>query len=389
MSFSQVELELAKAFCSVIFLRIVLSRVFPSLPVPERRLCSSEVVLFIVFFGLGIMEGGVETTIDKAIKNRRVVRRLQKIEGFILDVVSMISVPALRAAECICRLSRDSDEPWGGARVIAVGDFAQLPPVVSGRDKERQWAFQDITWQMSEFKTVELKTILRSQDREYLQVLKKVRHGQVDQEVTDFLNDRVGHSEEFSGTRLFPHRASTDQFNLIKLQEIESKVHIFETTYHGDKKKIEQLKKFSPIAQQIHLKKEALIMLRQNDPKQRWVNGSLGYVKEFLDDALLIKLFNGKLIELEPASFSLQDADGQVVAVAENYPVSLAYASTIHKAQGATFDQLMVDLRKLWEPGQAYVALSRVTHSDNLYIEGWTPDSIRVAPEVVRFYHSL
>lgn len=93
------------------------------------------------FFGLGIMEGGIEKTIERATKDRRVVKRLQKIGGFVLDEVSMIPGPALRAAEIICRIARKKHLPWGGARVIAVGDFAQLPPVTRGSQKKRMGFF--------------------------------------------------------------------------------------------------------------------------------------------------------------------------------------------------------------------------------------------------------
>ena len=336
------------------------------------------------FFGLGIMEGGVEATVIKATRNRRVVLRLQKIEGFILDEVSMISGPTLRAAEEICRRARDNDCPWGGLKVVAVGDFAQLPPIQHFSRGPRPWAFTDAAWRYSRFKKIALRTMMRTQDDEFLQILNQVRCGKVTDDVRGFLNSRLAEEEEeFNAPRLFPRRDATERFNRQKLSEIDSPMREYKTCYTGKPEKVTQLKKMAPISEVLYLKKDCLVMLRQNDPKQRWVNGSLGYVREMEDEFLLIELFNGRVIELERASFSLLDAEGLAVAAAENFPLSLAYATTIHKAQGATFDRLRVDLKSLWEPGQAYVALSRVTTGDGLRIDGWSENSIRV-DEMVR-----
>ena len=92
------------------------------------------------FFGLGIMDGGPGPTLDRACKDKRLLRRLRKVEGIIIDEVSMIPAEALWVAESVARFARDNDHPWGGLRVIAVGDFAQLPPVHKGPE-ERPWAF--------------------------------------------------------------------------------------------------------------------------------------------------------------------------------------------------------------------------------------------------------
>lgn len=341
------------------------------------------------FFGLGIMEGGLEETVNKAIRNKRVVNRLNKMDGFILDEVSMIHAEALTAAEIICRLARDKEEPWGGAQVIAVGDFAQLPPINKNRS-ERGWAFDSPVWQKSQFVPIELKTVMRTEDSQYIKVLNFVREGKLNSEVENFLNDRALSSvSDFEGTRLFPRRHQAEAYNLQCLEKIDGPTKSFFTEYSGNQRQVEQLKKVAPVPDIIHLKKDCLVMLRQNDPKQRWVNGSLGHVREILEKCLLIELFNGRLIELEKAAFSLLDADGKTIGAAENYPINLAYASTIHKAQGSTFDRLMVNLKSLWEPGQAYVAMSRVTHGDGLVVEGWTSNSIKADPQVMRFYRDI
>lgn len=348
------------------------------------------------FFGLGILEGGPEATIEKAARNRQVVRRLKKINGFIVDEVSMLSGVILATAEIICRRVRDSDEPWGGLRVIAVGDFAQLPPV-ERNSSAKSWAFQHPVWTWSGFKTEYLRTQTRCRDEEYMRILNKVREGNVTQEVVDYLNSKiVTGDQEFTGTRLFPRRDQTDHFNLKKLNELKTPLIKLETVYTGQARLVEQLKKVAPIPEVLHLKENALVMIRQNDPQGRWVNGTTGYVEKMSTEmggmfvkALKIRLLNGRLAELEKQSFTLLDADGEVVASATNFPVSLAYASTIHKAQGATLDRLWVDLKQLWEPGQAYVALSRISQGSDLWVEAWQPRAIRTDPHVTQFYDDI
>lgn len=339
------------------------------------------------FFGLGILEGGVEATVEKAARNRQVVRRLKKITGFVVDEVSMLSGPTLRAAEIIARRVRDSELPWGGLRVVMVGDFAQLPPVERTRSATRGWAFLDPVWEWSQFRTCFLKTQTRCQDEEFMKILAKVRQGEVTAEVRAYLDSKTtAASEDFDGTRLFPRREETERFNLRKLEGLKTPVHRFETIYSGDQRALQSLKKYAPVPDVLVLKEKALVMLRQNDPQGRWVNGSTGHIKKIHPGKLQIRLLNGRMIEIEPATFSMLNAEGETMAAAVNYPISLAWASTIHKSQGATLDRMAVNLSQLWEPGQAYVALSRLTRGEDLSIEKWEADSIRVDANVVRFY---
>lgn len=380
-----------KSFLIRHFLRAKDTREFPILASTGAAAVLVGGRTFHSFFGLGIMEGGVDASIEKAVKNRQVVRRLKKISGFIVDEVSMLSGATLRAAEAIARRSRGSDEPWGGLRVVAVGDFAQLPPVERGSSSSRRgWAFLDPVWELTGFRTRHLLTQTRCLDEEFMLILAAIREGIVSRDVKDYLDRHTRPtSDDFDGTRLFPRRDETERFNLRKLEELSADLHKFETIYSGDSRALETLKKYAPVPDMLALKEGALIMLRQNDPQQRWVNGSQGHVTRIRPDTLTIELLNGRWIEIEKASFSMLNADGDPVAVAVNFPISLAWASTIHKAQGATLDRMAVNLSQLWEPGQAYVALSRLRRGEDLSIERWEPRSIRVDQRVMSFYRSL
>jgi len=340
------------------------------------------------FFGVGILEGGVDATFERAMKNKNLIKRLKKVEGFILDEVSMIPGKALALAEMISREARESSLPWGGLRVIAVGDFAQLPPVQVGNGP-KDWCFRDPSWERTGFIAVELKENqrVRGSDQDtFLKILNKVRVGRIDQEVSDFLNDHTRpHDEDSVGTRLFPRREQSESFNQKKLNEINETAVEFPSIYLGDEKFIESLKRTIPVPDNLVLKIGCEVLFLRNDPSNRWVNGTRGKVVEIEVDHIMVEKRTGREVKVEKSQFSLLDAEGNIKASVIQFPLALAYATTIHKSQGATLDDLWCDLGQLWEPGQGYVALSRVRDSSGLKIVRWSPNSFRVDPQVALF----
>ncbi len=342
------------------------------------------------FFGLGIMDGGAARAVALALNNSRVRSRVRKAIAIVIDELSMMPGEALAAAEEIARSARKSDEPWGGLRVIAVGDFAQLPPVVK-YGQRRVWAFQNPVWEFSAFEPAILSTIMRQEDEGFLSILNNVRKGQCTEEVREFFQDRALQDDgTMQGTRLFPRKDATAKFNEDRLAELSGTVEEYPTEYTGNAKSIETLKKQAPIEEILRIKEGALVMLRQNDPIGRWVNGSLGTIIGKNEKGQMeVRLLKGTKVKVDKAIFTLSDAEGNPVATAMNFPINLAWASTIHKAQGSTFDRLIVDLRSLWEPGHAYVALSRVRAADGVHITGWSAGSVKISPEVVQFHKSI
>lgn len=343
------------------------------------------------FFGLGILEGGPDVAIAKALRNGRLMRRLNRAHCVIIDEVSMLSGMLLQTAERISRHARDHDEPWGGLRIIAVGDFAQLPPIAPG-NAEKDWAFQHPVWEMSDFQPALLSTVMRTQDLDFLKILNLVREGIVNDEVCDFLDARIVQSaEQTEGTRLYPRREQADRYNMERLNAIHQPSHAFQTEYVGKEADIEKSKRNFPIPETLLLKEGALIMMRKNDVsgEMRYVNGSLGRVERIGSETLIIRLLTEEKITVVPEKFSSLDGDGKEIVSAWNFPITLAWATTIHKSQGASLDRLIVNMERLWEPGQAYVALSRVRSSRGLSIECWDPSSIRAEPLVTAFYNSL
>jgi ATP-dependent DNA helicase PIF1 len=343
------------------------------------------------FFGLGIMEGGIEATIERASKDRRVARRLKKASGFVLDEVSMIPGIALDAAERIASRARGDTRAWGGLKAIAVGDFAQLPPVTRDSNR-RDWAFLNPVWERSKFRAVHLNEMMRaSSDPDFCEILSDVRRGCVSERVRHLLDWRshLDSDPDFEASVLYARKVDVARINNAKLADLEGKAKTFETIFTGDERGTKALLNSLPIPKDLELKKGAFVMFRQNDPQGRWVNGSLGHVSHLGTHDLEVRLSNGRVVETERVKFSLMDAEGNEVASARNFPLSLAYAVTIHKAQGATLDKMVVSLKNLWEPGQAYVALSRVRSSQGLMIDGWDERSIFADPDVLAFHSKI
>jgi ATP-dependent DNA helicase PIF1 len=337
------------------------------------------------FFGLGFANNSMEQTIATACANRNVGVRLRKAKAIIIDEISMISGNLLTAAEAIARHFLQSGEPWGGLRVIVVGDFAQLPPVERGSQKP--WAFLFPVWEESRFLPLVLKENTRVEDEVFMEILNKVRYGIVDKEVEEFLNEKKMSSPRAATTRLFPLRDQVSDYNIEKLEEMNGELFSIPTVYSGAEPFLSSVKKNSPVDEILHLKKGATVMIRMNDPMLRYVNGSIGKIIEYVksEDKLKVQI-NNRVYEFEKMAFTWMDGQGEVRAKAINFPIQLSWATTIHKSQGATLDSAWIDLTRFWEAGQAYVALSRVRNSQDLIIQNWNPKSIKADPAVKMFY---
>lgn len=340
------------------------------------------------FFGLGIMEGGPDATYLRASKDARLMSRLRNVEGVIIDEVSMIPGQALMIAEALSQRARESKLPWGGMRIITVGDFAQLPPVTQAGP--RDWCFLNDVWSGSGFQTVMLSHNQRVSDNLFLDVLSDVRHGLSTERVRDFLNEHLQtHDEDHPGTRLFPRKITAEKFNQKKLSELDEEEVTIDSIYFGTEKHVEILMKTAPVPMKLVLKLGCRVMFLQNDPQKRWVNGTRGIVTDIELDKIIVKKDNGREVQVDKVSFALQDAEGNIMASVIQFPLTLAYATTIHKSQGATLDDLWCDLSSLWEPGHAYVALSRLRDGEGLHLIGWNPRSIIVDPKVLDFYKRI
>jgi hypothetical protein len=191
-------------------------------------------------------------------------------------------------------------------------------------------------------------------------------------------------------TRLFGRRDDAERYNRQRLEALPDEPVAYTTTYLGEPFAVEQLKRNCPVPELLVLKTDALVMIRRNEANGLYVNGSLGHVRALRENAVRVELLeNGSIVEIEPVKFELLNAEGEVAATAKNFPLNLAYGSTIHKSQGATLDAIRLRLAGLWEAGQAYVALSRVRNPENLYLDAWDAHSIHSDPAVTEFHERI
>jgi ATP-dependent DNA helicase PIF1 len=358
------------------------------------------------FFGLGAMQVSPQIIIERAANNRYVRDRLSRTFGIIIDEVSMLDGRTLSTAEQIARVVRRSDKPWGGLRVIAVGDFAQLPPVSKKENQPRDWAFKSNCWLDSSFERILLRKVMRTSDVEFLEVLSIVREGKVDPKVAKFLNAKVTSKLDDKVLRLYSRKSEVEIHNLKMLSQLPGKEFITKTRFWGKNDMfLDAIKKNCPVPEILRLKIGAKVMTRINNGEV-FANGSVGTITDarfetrfgengevhYLPNTLAVEVefdHSGQAVWISPHRFKMEDADGELIAYADTFPMQLAYACTIHKSQGMSLDHAVVDLRSLWEPGQAYVALSRLKTAEGLKLINWFPRSIIADEEVTNFYRSF
>ncbi|MCM0606180.1 MAG: AAA family ATPase [Xanthomonadaceae bacterium] len=341
------------------------------------------------FFGLGIMEGGIDKTVAKAAANSRVSQRIEKTKEVIIDEISMIHPAAFEAADRIAKTIRKNDFPFGGLRLILTGDFFQLPPVDRFANKT-SWLFNHPLWNELEIQKIILRRSMRTANREFEAILDKIRYGICDEEVTSFLDSkRKPLTENFTGTVLFARKNEVETYNQKRLDELKGKLHEFETSVVVSSRTQtprEKLIDLSPLPHTLQLKEGALVMIRRNDESESYVNGSLGIVKKIAAEEIDLELMNGMRVTVEKEDFHVLDGDGKVSATITNFPLTLGWAATIHKSQGASIDSLHINLKNLWEYGQAYVAISRAKNPHELFISDWSKQSIKADSDVLEYY---
>jgi ATP-dependent exoDNAse (exonuclease V) alpha subunit len=193
-------------------------------------------------------------------------------------------------------------------------------------------------------------------------------------------------------TKLVANRDTAKTINEGVLKALTTKAHTFTGTYTGKDVDIQNYKATYADLEHLVLKEGAKVMLNYNiNLKAGLVNGLVGYVEGFTAEGNPLVIFenNSDLIEIKPRSWTVENADGETIFEFIQLPLQLAWATTIHKSQGCTFNQLHVDLSRCFAPGQAYVALSRVRSLEGLYLEPFSSRVLITDPQMVAFYQYL
>ena len=302
----------------------------------------------------------------------RTRKLLSVVDLVILDEISMVRADLMDAIDQVMRVSKKNRLPFGGAQIVMFGDPYQLPPIVM--DEQHICHFQQVyggayffhahVWKESEFVTLELGTIFRQKDSELVELLNAIRAGQTNDEQLQYLNRRVGLSEDDERVlTLATTNRRAMQINSYFLNQLGGQIHTYQAKVTG---KIDP--KAYPAEESLVLKAGAQVMMLKNDKDKRWVNGSIGKIISLTPSEIVVQIDG---VEYEVAKetwnrirFVVNRETGkieeEVISTFIQAPLRLAWAVTIHKSQGQTFDRVNIDLeRGAFAHGQTYVALSR------------------------------
>ncbi len=320
--------------------------------------------------GIGARDHLSAYDIDRIEQTERLVKRFRETKVLIIDEVSMLSAKTLEMVDTSIRAGTQRNEPFGGLRVVLCGDFFQLPPVLRG-SSDTDFAFSGSLWRDLDLHVCYLTEQHRQGDDPLLGILTGIRNGSVTDEMVSALTSRVGLEPKDEVPYLYTHNVDVDRVNNERLTALQGSLYRFDMTTSGSKKNIALLTKGLLVPEVLQLKVGATVMFVKNHPQGHYVNGTTGVVEDVVRHVPLVRTREGRLIHVEPASWTLED-NGKVRAEVTQVPLRLAWAITVHKSQGLTLDAARVDLRKTFVSGQGYVALSRIRSLNGLYLDGFT-----------------
>lgn len=318
--------------------------------------------------------------------NKQKKQLFQNMELLIIDEVSMLRADLLDAIDWSLRNTRKANAPFGGVQVLFIGDLLQLPPVI----KNEEWSvlreyyngiffFHARVVQEQPPLYIELSKIFRQQDDEFITVLNNLRNNRVSESDVAVLDRFVRpdfRPEDHEGyITLTTHNAKADTINTNALNRLDGKSYFFDA---------EVSKEFPPniypIEERLELKIGAQIMFIKNDISvgKNFYNGKMGRVEKLSDKEIYVhfpdenRTIEVERYEWENIRYSIDDATGEikeeVLGTFVHYPIKLAWAITVHKSQGLTFDKAVLDVSQVFAPGQAYVALSRLRSLQGLVL---------------------
>ena len=311
---------------------------------------------------------------------------IRNMELLIIDEVSMLRADLLDAMDYMMQSVRKKSSAFGGVQVLYIGDLLQLPPVI--RDEEwrtlktyykGKFFFHSHVVQQNPPLYIELSKIFRQTDDTFISVLNNLRNNEISQQDIQTLNQYVKPDFDLKANKgyitLTTHNNKADSMNAQALEDLEGKLVVYEPEITGDFPD-----KIFPVEQQLKLKIGAQIMFVKNDLSfdKNYFNGKMGVIKSLSNKEILVHfLEENKTIEVEKYEWqnirykvdqTTKEIDEEVLGTFVHYPIKLAWAITVHKSQGLTFDKAALDVSQVFLPGQAYVALSRLRSLEGLVL---------------------
>ncbi|MDE1924734.1 MAG: AAA family ATPase [Patescibacteria group bacterium] len=351
--------------------------------------------------GIGIKRTLNQYDLDRIASSEHVVKRMRRTKILIIDEVSMLSPDTLSMVDAVCREVLGSSRAFGGLQIIFVGDFFQLPPIVkrqeaqqsdsglsfdSLEDSRPRFAYDSDAWAHANPVVCYLTEQHRQDDKIFLDILSAIRRNSFGEEHLEHIEARkVSRGKQVAGaTKLFSHNADVDRLNDETLGNIAGTPKSFVMQSQGAPSIVAALIKSCLSPEALFLKVGASVMFTKNNPKEGYVNGTLGTVVSFnsFNSYPTVETRAGRMIEVEPMDWTVEEG-GKIRARITQLPLRLAWAITVHKSQGMSLDEAVMDLSDVFEFGQGYVALSRVRRLSGLHLLGWNKRTFEVHPEVL------
>lgn len=356
------------------------------------------------FFGISreVQNPSDNDMVYKSLEKRK--QLLKSLDLLIIDEISMVRVDLMDMIDAKLRAARNVNRAFGGCKIVCFGDLYQLPPVVT--DAEIQNYLEDRYgtifffgapgFALEPFKTIELETVHRQSDSVFINALNKIRVGIATPAELAPINRNIVSSLGKNVITLAPTNKTANNINTARLNEIDQPEHYYEGDVFGNFDEDE-----FPTERILTLKIGAQVMFIKNDSRhpRRFVNGTIGTVTQLTDDLIVVTTSIGVPCKLDKETWTkyayAYDAEkGKLiqkeVGYFRQYPLRLAYAITIHKSQGQTYDKVCIDYseRRAFSPGQTYVALSRCKSLDGLFLKDpIKEEDIKVNQEVLDFMH--
>ncbi len=319
--------------------------------------------------------------------NREKINIIKTLDLLVIDEISMVRADLLDGLDEVLRRYKDRSLPFGGVQLLMIGDIQQLAPVI----KDDEWEilkdhyetvffFSSMALQKTSYVSIELKHIYRQNDQAFIKLLNKIRDNSMDIETLHELNKRYkpGFSQEEESDGyiiLTTHNAQAQEINDSKLKKLPGNSHIFKASVQGD------FPEYSyPTEFELALKKGAQVMFVKNDSShdKLYYNGKIGAIVKFEDDIVFVKckedpgIIALERVEWQNMKYTIdketKEIKEEIAGTFVQYPLKLAWAITIHKSQGLTFDKAIIDAKAAFAHGQVYVALSRCRTLDGLVL---------------------
>ncbi|XP_015262074.1 PREDICTED: ATP-dependent DNA helicase PIF1 [Gekko japonicus] len=344
------------------------------------------------FAGIGSGKAPLHQCIELA---QRSGVRLQWLncQHLIIDEISMVDGEFFDKLEAVARTVRKCEDPFGGIQLIICGDFLQLPPV-SKSTEQSKFCFQAKSWQKCIHLSMELTKVQRQTDRDFISLLDAVRQGRCTEEVTKQLTATAAHRVERDGilaTQLCTHKDDVELTNAKQLRELSGEPRSFKAV-DSDPVLVKTLDAQCPVSSIIELKLGAQVMLTKNlDVSRGLVNGARGVVIGFETEGKglpKVRFLCGITTVVGLERWVLKGPAGTHLT-RQQLPLKLAWAISIHKSQGMSLDCVEISLARVFECGQAYVALSRARSLAGLRVLDFDPKVVKANSCVLQFYRCL